>query len=223
MWGRHTRIGSWQSETMHSFLFLLQALLQCFRLCVACPDILPSCDMLCTQENSHSEQQIARLQMWNRRENAPWAQHDDSVLPHFMHGPPWCSTIFFPRDVRWSNFKETQTTWCMLFCMLFCFASLFSLLFVLVHVRFRTQPGSFCSRGLWLLTNLLTDKLPNDLIFVFSLPLEIVIHVFVVWCYCFNDILFWKYAYYVSFWFLSIYICPSLILYRSIYLSFSYL
>ena len=116
--------------------------------------------------------------MWNRRENAPWAQHDDSVLPHFMHGPPWCSTIFFPRDVRWSNFKETQTTWCMLFCMLFCFASLFSLLFVLVHVRFRTQPGSFCSRGLWLLTNLLTDKLPNDLIFVFSLPLEIVIHVF---------------------------------------------
>ena len=92
---------------------------------------------------------------------------DDSVLPHFMHGPPWCSTIFFPRDVRGSKRSADNVhNVCFLHAFLLCF-SLSSLLFVLVHVHFRTQPGCFCSRGLWLLTNLLTDKLPNDPIFVF--------------------------------------------------------
>ena len=87
------------------------------------------------------------------------------TLPHFAAfyaWTIWCSTIFFPRGGRGSKGSADNMMYAF-FCMLFCFASLFSLLFVLVHVRFWTQPGCFCSRELWLLTNLLTDRLSNDL------------------------------------------------------------
>ena len=103
---------------MHSFLFLLQALLQHFRLCVACPDIVPSCDMLCTQEESTFRTADCKACNGEPQRECAMTLQDDSAA--FDAWTIWCSTIFFPRGVRGSKGSADN----MMYAFFACFSAL---------------------------------------------------------------------------------------------------
>ena len=163
MWGGHTRIGSWQCETMHSFLFLLQALLQRFRVCVACPGILPSCDMLCTQENSTFRTADCKASNVEPQRECTMGPARWLCLAAFYAWTTMVLNHFLSTRCASKQRKRTlNATWCMLFFACFS-ASLLSFLYFLFSFMCVFKPNLVASAaedfGYWPIYSLTSSQM----------------------------------------------------------------